>query len=542
MGLTDSDDQRHVTSRVEDYLRILRERLWVVLVCAAAALLVALGVSATTTPLYRASAELTYSKDNTSSLVLGLQVLGYDWDRDRSIATALAAVTRSSSIAEGVKTQLEEQESPGAHKSSGELVGMVSANSSPNSDLVSIVAVSTVPEEAAAVANAFADQFTVYRKNTARAWIAEARSIISEKLQTLDTDELELGTGQALQDQYASLNILEARQDGDFVLMRSAVVPAAPFTPQTTRDIVLGAVLGLVLGLGLAFLLEHLDRRIKNERNLEQVAGLPVLASVPVVGRNWRGPRRGLRATEAIGFGRDRARLLEAFRTLRSTLQYFNVDGSLQKILVTSGLPQEGKTVTTVNLGISLALSGRRVIILEADLRRPMVHEYLGLENETGLSSVLAGVSSLPGALQLVEMDPFVPPRSRKGENGPSALQPRQNLYCITSGPLPPNPSELLQSTRMSDIISELEHMADYILIDTPPLLPVADSMALAPNVDAVILTAKLRSTTRDEITQVRELLRRAGVRVIGIVAGGVKVGRSYYYKRGYYHGGYSYQ
>ncbi len=126
------------------------------------------------------------------------------------------------------------------------------------------------------------------------------------------------------------------------------------------------------------------------------------------------------------------------------------MDGELRTLLVTSGLPGEGKTVTTANLAISLAMSGKRVILLEADLRRAMLHEYLGLSNEAGLSNLLAGTSSVPGVMQLVQMDPLIPARSRKGDGGASALVIRKNLYCITSGPLPPNPNELLQSSRMA--------------------------------------------------------------------------------------------
>jgi receptor protein-tyrosine kinase/non-specific protein-tyrosine kinase len=138
-------------------------------------------------------------------------------------------------------------------------------------------------------------------------------------------------------------------------------------------------------------------------------------------------------------------------------------------------------------------------------------------------------------------MDSYIPARSRKNENGASASLLRKNLFCITSGPLPPNPAELLQSSRMTDVILELEHMSDYLLIDTPPVLPVSDALTLAPSVDAVILAAKLHFTTRDEIAAVRETLQRAGVRVIGVVAGGVKTGRGYHYKRGYQYAGYSY-
>jgi Mrp family chromosome partitioning ATPase/capsular polysaccharide biosynthesis protein len=534
-------DERHEGARLEDYLRILRERAWVVLACVVIVFVAALVTSLQTTPLYRASAEIVYEKSSLTIAVFGYDITGYDYDRQRTIETAIAAVGRNQAIAEDVKAQLATAESPGAEKSPAELAGMTSASASENNYLVSISAVSKDPEEAAAVANAFADRFILFRKEEARALVTEARDVLESELQAMTPSELTSDRGLSMQNRYESLRIMEAAQHGDFRMMKRANVPGLPFTPQTGRNVILALVIGLALGLGLAFLLEYLDKRIKDEKTLERVSGLPVLASVPVVGRSWRRTRSGERSVEVIGFASDRSHLLEAFRTLRSSLQYFNVDGELRKILVTSAVPLEGKTVTTVNLGISLALSGKRVIILEADLRRPMVHDYLGLPNEVGLSNVLAGASSLPGALQQVAMDPFIPARSRKGENGLSASLLRKNLYCITSGPLPPNPAELLQSARMSDVISELESMADYLLVDTPPVLPVSDAVTLAPNVDAVILAARLHSSTRDEIRAVRETLQRAGAHVIGVVAGGVKTGRGYYYKRGYHYAGYSY-
>ncbi len=420
---------------------------------------------------------------------------------------------------------------------------MPSAASADGSDLVTITVVNADPKKAAAIANAFADQFIVYRKISARALVAEATDLIQSKLNSMTETQLASSYGLLLQDKHESLRILEATLDGDFKLLTHASEPGAPFTPQTKRDITLALVLGLVLGVGLAFLLEYLDKRIKDERTLEKVAGVPVLAGVPIVGRSWKSTGRGKRSLDIVGFAGDRSPLLESFRTLRSTLQYFNVDGDLRKILVTSGLPLEGKTVTTVNLGIALAMSGKRVIILEADLRRPMVHKYLGLDNEKGLSNLLAGTSSVPGVMQLVAMDPLIPARARRGENGQPPLVLRKNLYCITSGPLPPNPTELLQSSRMEDVISELEGLADYVLIDTPPVLPVSDAVALAPRTDAVILVARLHSSTRGELEGVREVLDRTGARVIGVVAGGVKMRRSHYYRRGYhYHyGGYGY-
>ncbi|MBN1321653.1 MAG: AAA family ATPase [Thermoleophilia bacterium] len=520
------------TIRLEDYLRIAWNRAWIIILAVVVVVATALVVSLRTTPLYSASAELVYEKTSMDTAVFGYEVLGYDYDRPRTIETAIAAINRSESIAEGVKAQLT------STKETGELSGMVSATANADTDLVSVSAVSTDPVEAAAVANAFADQFIVYRQKVARALVADARDLIKNQLDTLSGEQTDTAYKLMLQDKYESLRILEAMQDGDFKLIRRAVEPAVPFTPQTKRNLILALVVGLVLGAGLAFLIEYLDKRIKDEKTLERISGLPVLASVPAVGGRWRRAKSGRRSSTAVGFEGPSSVLLEPFRTLRSSLQYFDVDSNLRTLMVTSALAQEGKTVTTVNLAISLALSGKRVIVLEADLRRPMVHEYLNLENKIGLSSVLAGQSSVSSALQLVLMDAFIPPKARKDQGGESdRLVLRKNLYCMTSGPLPPNPAELLGSVRMRHVISELKHMADYLLIDTPPVLPVSDALTLASHADAVILTARLYSTTREEMEEVRSLLNRAGVRAIGVVAGGVKPRGNYYYKRGYQYG-----
>jgi Mrp family chromosome partitioning ATPase/capsular polysaccharide biosynthesis protein len=540
--MADTENERREAIRLEDYLKVLKDRAWIIILAILCVFLVALFVSLKTTPLYSASAELVYDKASLSTAVFGYDVLGYDYDRPRTIETAIAAISRYKSIAEGVKANLDSQGSPSAQRSVGELSGMVSASAASDTDLVTISVVSTDPNEAAAVANAFVDEFIVYRQGLAKATVSGARDIVEKRLDSLSLLQRESESGLQLQDKVDQLLILEAAQDGDFQKLREASVPGAPFTPRTNRNIVLAIVVGLVLGVGLAFLLEYLDKRVKDEKTLEQVSGLPVLTSVPAVGKGWKRVRRGRRSNEAVGFTGGGPALLESFRTLRSTLQYFDVDGTLHTILVTSGVPEEGKTITTINLGISLALSGKRVIVLEADLRRPMVHEYLGLDNETGLSSILAGRSSVPGALQVVDLDALIPERARRdqGDSAPPGL--RKNLHCVTSGPLPPNPAELLQSARMSHVISELKHMGDYLLIDTPPVLPVSDALTLASHADAVILTARLRSSTRDQIAQVRELLKRAGVHVIGVVAEGAKPRRGYYYKRGYHYGGYSYQ
>jgi capsular exopolysaccharide synthesis family protein len=532
--MAEIERERQETVRLEDYLRIAKGRLWIIVLAVVVVVGIAVAVSITTTPLYSAAAELSYQRNDLAAAVSGVG-LTYDYDRDRTIESLVAVINRDSSLAEAVKSQLKSEEDAGS------LAGMVSVSTTSGSDLISIKGVSVDAAQAADVANAFADQFVIYRQNADRAAVAEARSAVEEQIVGLSEVEKASEYGLLLQQNYENLRILESMQDGGFRVISRASEPGGPFTPQTKRNVILALLVGLVVGAGLAFLIEYLDKRINDERTLERAIGLPVLASVPAVGGKWKSGKSGQRSTAAVGFEGPRSVMLESFRTLRSSLQYFDAEGTMRTLLVTSGLAQEGKTVTTVDLAISLALSGKRVILLEADLRRPMLHEYLSLENKVGLSSVLSGQANVADALQLVLMEAFIPSKAHREprESGETVLE--KNLYCMTAGPVPPNPAELLGSAKMAYVVSELKHTADYLLIDTPPVLPVSDAFTLAPQADAVILCARLHSSTREEMEEVRSLLTRAGVRAIGVVATGVKPKSRLYRGRGYNYG-YGYQ
>jgi len=294
--------------------------------------------------------------------------------------------------------------------------------------------------------------------------------------------------------------------------------------------------LALVLGLGLAFLLDYLDKRVKDTKALEQASGLLVLAAVPALRGKWRGRPGKERSASPVGFASNPA-TLESFRTLRSSLQYFNVEKTIKTILITSGLPREGKTVTTVNLALSLALAGKRVVIVEADLRRPMIPRYLGINSDLGLSTVLATGVDVQFALRSVDLTALVPGEVRERAWGASGFPLEGSLRCLASGPLPPNPAELLSSVPMETLLRTLKESesVDYVVIDTPPVLSVADALVLAPKVDAVVVTARMNWTTRAEVQEVSNQLRRSGARVLGVLATGVKAESHYYGRRGYY-------
>jgi receptor protein-tyrosine kinase len=527
--MVEFEPEREETAGLEDYLRVLREKFWVVIITVVIVAAAAVAVSITTTPLFKASTNLVYQRTGLDTALLGTQLYVYDSNQARAIDTAVAVIDENRTIAQAVKDEL------GSSRSVESLLEMISVSTDPNTSVVVIDAVSADRDEAAAVANAFSHQFTAYRQKTDRATVASAREVVKQQMDTLDPADLQGEYGLMLQEKYETLRILESMQDGGFAPVSAAVPPATAFTPQTTRNTILGLVVGLVLGVGLAFLLDYLDKRIKDEKTLEREFGAPVLVSVPSVGGGWgEGKKKKGRSLRPVGFSEHQS-LIEPFRTLRSSLQYFSMGKENSVWLITSGLPKEGKTITTVNLALSFALSGKRVVIVETDLRRPMVHEYLGLDSAMGVTDVLAGTEKLANVMQLVRADDFLPETGRRtpGEVNPKMLQ--RNLYAVAAGPLPPNPAELLSSERMGALIEELKCIADVIIIDTPPVLMVSDALVLLPYVDGVLLAARLHSTTRNEAEAVRNVMERAQARVVGVVAGGTKHGPGgSYNKRGY--------
>ncbi|MCE5254470.1 MAG: polysaccharide biosynthesis tyrosine autokinase [Actinomycetia bacterium] len=522
------EEQSAQTPDLAHYLRVIRERAWIIVLVVVVVTSAMLILSYRSTPLYQASSKLLYQMNNLDSALFGSS---YYSDVNETIDVATGAeMVKLPQVAEAVKQQL------GSPRSAEELLEAIDVSSSQTTNIIKIDAVSTDPLEAAQIANAFAEQFTVLRRDTDRATVAAARELVKEKLATLDSEESVSNYGLMLKEKYENLQILEAMQDGGFTIVQTAVPAASPISPQPVRSGLIGLAVGLVLGLGLAFLLDYFDRRLKDTKAIEDAFGLPVLATVPTVG-SWERGRRTARRKSFVGF-RSHPELLESFRALRSSLQYFDFEKSIKTIAVTSGLPREGKTATTINLALSLVMAGHRVVIAEADLRRPMVPEYLRVDGKAGLSSVLSGATSLADALQPVDLTLFLPDEVRASKTKDNDAGLRHNLYCLASGPLPPNPAELLGSERMAKLIEEigLNPGVDYLLIDTPPILAVADALTFAHEVDAVIVASRVNSTTRAEAQEVTERLRRSGARTIGVVAGGVRRRDHSYRRRSYYY------
>lgn len=265
-------------------------------------------------------------------------------------------------------------------------------------------------------------------------------------------------------------------------------VASAPSSPQTTRNIALGLLVGLLIGAGLAILRARLDRSVKDPDEVVELTGVPVIGTV------LRDEALEKRHTiDRTGSSRT----AEDYRQLRTNLQFLNVDEPPKVIMVTSAVPSEGKTTAVVNLGLALADAGRSVTLVEADLRRPKVTRYLGMVGGAGLTNVLAGTADMDEVTQAYGA----------GE-----------LRVIAAGPIPPNPGELLASSHMAELLAKLRGTNDFVLIDAPPLLPVADSSGLAVHTDGVLLSVRYGATTRDQLQEAAATLERVGAKTLGVI------------------------
>lgn len=272
----------------------------------------------------------------------------------------------------------------------------------------------------------------------------------------------------------------------------SARLPTAPSSPNTRMNLVLGALLGLLLGMGYAMVRERLDQRIRNPEGVEKATGVSVVGAIPL----RQGEPEASLVVNADARVPDQA-VSEAFRGLRTNLQYMSVDDPPRAIVVTSSLPQDGKSFTAANLAIALAQTGQSIILVDADLRRPRQASMFGLLDDAGLSDVLASRATAADLLQGVDGTP--------------------NLCVLAAGPIPPNPSELLGSERMRGLIETLTREA-FVVIDSPPLLPVTDAAVLSTRTDGALVVVSTGKTTYQELESALGLLTRANGRALGVV------------------------
>jgi receptor protein-tyrosine kinase len=280
-----------------------------------------------------------------------------------------------------------------------------------------------------------------------------------------------------------------SRPDARVIVEQRASIPTTPVSPSKGRNLLAGLGLGLLFGFALALLRDRLDNTVKSRETLEEITGVGLVGSIQLDKDRRREP--------AILFGSDNSAIAEAFRKLRTNLQFLAVDNPPRVIVVASSLPSEGKSTTAINIALALAEAEHDVVLVEGDMRRPKLDKYLDLVGQVGLSTVLSGAASLSEVLQKTRF---------------------QGLTVLTSGAVPPNPSELLGSLAAKKLIDDLRASFDYIVVDSAPLLAVTDAAILAAESDGVIILARFGQTRRDQLGHAVGNLRDVGARVLGAV------------------------
>jgi len=305
-------------------------------------------------------------------------------------------------------------------------------------------------------------------------------------------------------------------------VLDQAELPTKPFRPDKRLNLLLAVVVGLFLGVGLAFFFEYLDNTVKTPEDVEQMIRLPSFGMVPEMSseRRKRLEKGASYPVELITFGHPKSMLSEAYRNIRTSILLSFSEKPPKKIVITSPNPAEGKTTTVINTAIALSQTGAQVLIIDTDMRKPRVHKIFDEENGVGLSNFLSGHAELESIIKKTEIP---------------------NLYYIPSGPIPPNPSELVSSNRFKNMVASLGERFDHLVLDSPPVLGFADSTILSASVDGIILVVLGGKTPRETLQRAKDVLHQVNAKILGVVINRIDIQRSdygyYYYRYHYYYG-----
>ena len=492
-----TNGQRPAEGRdISTFVGVLRRRTWIVALCVVAAASAAYAYANQQDPSYEASANLLLRDPaaGPGGAVFGTVTPNTGPDRESLV------------LSENIKARAAKVLTPklGGASAARAAVARTTALSAAESDVVKITGKAPTGSTAALVANTIAAQNIAYRKARNLAKIRRAQQAARRALSDLGpggTNAQQLNAINQTRAGLQALNQAASVQDGDAEILQRASAPSAPASPNPQRSAVIGAFAGLLLGFALALVREQLDRRLRGARDLGDTFDLPILASVPT-SRSFSnlGAGKGVDALPAA----ER----EAFQMLRANLRFLNTDRELRSVVVTSAASGDGKTTVALNLAMADASVGRNVLLIESDMRRPSIAGVLGLEGARGLAGYLA----TPDA-QIADVTHRV--RVTQGANGSKPLE----MDVIVAGAIPANPSELINSARMLQLIGEAERSYDLVVIDTSPVGIVADAIPLMSEASAVIVVSRVGRITSVEANALRDQLERIDAPAFGLVA-----------------------
>lgn len=515
---------------LRQYLNIVARWLWLVVLSVAIAAASSYFASRAATPLYRTKTTLmvgraTQNPDPNSSELYTGQQLAYTY-------TQLA---RREPVLRGAL------ESLGLNMSWEALAGQVSTSIVQQTQLIEISVIDSDPYRAKVLADAIAQQLILMSPTTLQTDQEQAvfiQSQIGDLQAKIESSQAEIERLQAeldaansarqIQDLQNQIDVLETKisgwqntysqlltslKGGDvnaLSVVEEASIPRYPISPNVRMNVLLASAIGFILAVGGAFLIEYLDDTVKTPDDIERITGLPTLGAIArIEGDNY--------PDKLIAVKKPLSPTVEAYRVLRTNLQFSSVDRPAQTLVMTSPGPSEGKSVSLANLGVVMAQSGLKVIIVDTDLRRPVQHKLFELPNRYGLTDAILHPN--PGLAEHLQ-DTRV-----------------ENLRVLTSGALPPNPAELLGSQRMQELIEELKNEADIVLFDSPPTLVVADAAIIGTRTDGMLVVNDAGRTRTTESRRAVEELRRVHANLLGVILNRLSAGsRGYYYYYRYYY------
>ncbi len=472
--------------------KAIRRRWWIVAICVIVTPAAALALALSQEKLYSATATLLFQNSSTTDSVAGVTDYSIDREREAATNTALASLQE---IYDRTERALEGR-TPDPRVD-------VTVSQSGTDDLAAVTATDPNPRVAALTATVFAEQFVRFRREADRRAISRTLDQLNGRIARLGEAGAPRAEIQPLEQQRQTLENLLALRTGNVELVERAEVPESPSSPKTRRNVVLAVFLGLLLGLALALLVDRLDRRIRDEGEIEDSVEAPVLGVVP----HSKAIQRQKGGLDQLGPSD-----VDAFRLLRAELRYFEASKDASCILVTSSSPGEGKSTVAWNVALCAAESGARTLLVEADLRRPVLALKMGATpGDKGLSTVLSEQVTLSESLQHYEH---------------GADDQEHTFDVLYAGPKPPNPGDLLESENMTALLAEVRRRYDYIVIDTAPVPVVSDPIPLLAQVDGVLVVTRLGRTERDQLVHLRRQLSKFKAPVLGVVInGGARVG-----------------
>ena len=532
-----SDRTKHAAS-LRDYLHVLRRRRWLVAQAVVLVPAAAVALSLRQQPLYQSCSQVLLSRQNLATSLTGTQDPNQYIQADR-LAQTQADVARVPAIAAAMLERLRIK-----NLTVTRFLRSSSVSAAQNADLLKFCVTNANSSLARRLADGYAREFTVYRRKLDTAALQRAHAGVEARLAQLEhAHQTRSDLYASLADREQQLATMEALQTSNAFVVQGAS-PSERVQPRPVRNGILGGLLGVILGIALAFLWEALDTRVRTADEIADRLGLTLLARLPE-------PPRRLRSKDSLTMLADpSSNAAEAYRMLRTNLEFALLDRDVKSLLVTSSVEQEGKSTTIANLAVALARAGKRVVLVDLDLRRPYLHKFFGIDGP-GFTEVALGRVDLREALASVAVGTLPPARRLFGRSSDTNGHGNGNgngngngsspyvfgrLEVLTAGPIPPDPGEFVGRRVVREILDDLSEDVDLVLVDAPPMLHVGDAMTLSTNVDAMLVVTRMNVVRRNMLVELARALARTPVPKVGFVttAAQEEEGYGYGYDYGY--------